>query len=221
MKKITIALMCMLLAAGAAMAQKRFTFGPKVGVDFTHFWGKETKSFWEFKGVFNYQAGAFFEYRFSDKFAIAPEVVFAAQGDKFNYNYEVYDENNAVIGEKEGTCSYKVNYIKPYFFSVKLAAVIVRKPCFGKRCICSDCRLYTYVGNSADLASVLQRNRCSVHTETGQYEMLGNNLIECRRTHSSAELIALAYYEIIRILSAEHIGNVRYSALFEIVTHSR
>lgn len=27
MKKITIALMCMLLAAGAAMGQKRFTFG--------------------------------------------------------------------------------------------------------------------------------------------------------------------------------------------------
>ena len=111
MKKITIALMCMLLAAGAAMAQKRFTFGPKVGVDFTHFWGKETKSFWEFKGVFNYQAGAFFEYRFSNKFAIAPEVVFAAQGDKFNYFYEVYDEYDNVIDEKEGTCSYNVNYI--------------------------------------------------------------------------------------------------------------
>ncbi len=103
--------MCLLLSAGAAMAQKKITFGPKIGVDFTHFWGKGTKSFWEFKGVFNYQAGAFFEYRFSNKFAIAPEVVFAAQGDKFNYFYEVYDDKDNVIGEKEGTCSYNVNYI--------------------------------------------------------------------------------------------------------------
>ena len=34
MKKIVIALMCVLLTAGAAMAQKKFTFGPKIGVDF-------------------------------------------------------------------------------------------------------------------------------------------------------------------------------------------
>lgn len=111
MKKITIALVCVLLAAGSAMAQKRFTFGPKAGVDFTHFWGKETKSFWEFKGMFNYQAGAFFEYRFSPKFAIAPEVVFAAQGDKFNYYYEVLDEHNNVVDTKEGTLTYNLNYI--------------------------------------------------------------------------------------------------------------
>lgn len=122
MKKLTIALMCLLLSAGAAMAQKKITFGPKVGVDFTHFWGKGTKSFWEFKGVFNYQAGAFFEYRFSNKFAIAPEVVFAAQGDKFNYIYEVYDDNDDVIGEKEGTCSYNVNYINvPVIFKYYVA----------------------------------------------------------------------------------------------------
>lgn len=78
MKKIIIALMCMLLTAGAAMAQKRFTFGPKVGVDYTHFWDNEEDA----SGQFNYQAGVFLEYRFTDKFSVAPEVVFAAQGAK-------------------------------------------------------------------------------------------------------------------------------------------
>ena len=80
MKKIAIALMCTILATGAAMAQKQFTFGPKFGVDYTHYWGKNV----EHGGQFNYQAGLFMEYRFTDQFAIAPEVVFAAQGGKYD-----------------------------------------------------------------------------------------------------------------------------------------
>ncbi len=83
MKKIIIALMCMLLTAGAAMAQKRFTFGPKVGVDYTHFWGKDANH----GGQLNYQAGLFMEYRFTNRFSIAPEVVFAAQGGKYDDVY--------------------------------------------------------------------------------------------------------------------------------------
>ena len=79
MKKIAIALMCMIMATGAAMAQKQFTFGPKIGVDYTHYWGKDV----EHGGQLNYQAGLFMEYRFTDKFSVAPEVVFAAQGGKY------------------------------------------------------------------------------------------------------------------------------------------
>ena len=81
MKKIAIALMCMILATGAAMAQKQFTFGPKIGVDYTHYWGKDV----EHGGLLNYQAGLFMEYRFNDKVSIAPEVVFAAQGGKYKW----------------------------------------------------------------------------------------------------------------------------------------
>ena len=81
MKKIIIAIMCLLLATGSAMAQKQFTFGPKVGVDYTHFWGEDYDMY---QGVFNYQAGMFFEYRFTNKFSIASEVVFAAQGAKLD-----------------------------------------------------------------------------------------------------------------------------------------
>ncbi|MBO4722767.1 MAG: PorT family protein [Muribaculaceae bacterium] len=81
MKKIAVALMCMIMATGAAMAQKQFTFGPKIGVDYTHFWGKDVSH----DGVLNYQAGLFMEYRFNDKVSIAPEVVFAAQGGKYKW----------------------------------------------------------------------------------------------------------------------------------------
>ncbi|MBP5688109.1 MAG: PorT family protein [Muribaculaceae bacterium] len=89
MKKIAIALMCMLLAAGVATAQKRFTFGPKIGVDLTHFWGEGVDN----DVVFGYQGGLFAEYRACDLIGIAPEVVFAAQGGKnslgntFHANY--------------------------------------------------------------------------------------------------------------------------------------
>ena len=85
MKKTTIALLCLLLTAGAAMAQKRFTFGPKIAAGYTHFWGEDYEMF---QGVFNYQAGMFFEYRFTSKFSIAPEVVFASQGAKLDHNLD-------------------------------------------------------------------------------------------------------------------------------------
>ena len=74
MKKTMIALVCMLIAAGTAMAQKTFTFGPKVGVDYTHQWGKNIND----ESALSYQAGVFMEYRMNNRFAIAPEVVFAA-----------------------------------------------------------------------------------------------------------------------------------------------
>lgn len=73
MKKTIIALMCMILTAGAAMAQKTFTFGPKIGIDYTHQLGKNIND----ESALNYQVGAFMEYRLNNKFAIAPEVVFA------------------------------------------------------------------------------------------------------------------------------------------------
>lgn len=99
MKKITIALMCILLSAGAAMAQKKFTLGPKIGVDYTHFVGNEL----EYGGMFNYQAGVFFEYRFNDKFSIAPEVVFAAQGGKEKYFSTKYNSDYTDV--------FRLNYI--------------------------------------------------------------------------------------------------------------
>ena len=81
MKKFTVALVCMIMATGAAMAQRSFTFGPKVGFDMTNFWGSDT----EHGMKPSYQVGAFAEFGVANNFAIAPEVVFAAQGGKFDH----------------------------------------------------------------------------------------------------------------------------------------
>jgi len=102
MKKIAIAFVCMIMAVGTAMAQKQFTFGPKIGVDYTHFWGKNAYH----GGQLNYQAGLFMEYRFTSRFSIAPEVVFAAQGGK----YEVKDYNDG-DGYFDAKFTENVNYI--------------------------------------------------------------------------------------------------------------
>lgn len=104
MKKIALALVLVAMTAGIATAQdniKPVTFGAKVGFDLTHFWGKDCGH----KIQPNYQAGLFMEYRVNDKFAIAPEVVFAAQGGK-------EDVVIAVDALKfEATEKYNTNYI--------------------------------------------------------------------------------------------------------------
>ena len=113
MKKTIIALLCLILTTGAAMAQKTFTFGPKIGVDYTHFWGKDCLH----GGQLNYQAGLFMEYRFSDKFSLAPEIVFAAQGGK-NKGVVINPENMPPYGTapygsefKYADYIYNLNYI--------------------------------------------------------------------------------------------------------------
>ena len=103
MKKIAIAFVCMIMAVGTAMAQpeKSFTFGPKIGVDYTHYWGKDC----DHGGRLNYQAGVFFEYVVADKFAVAPEIVFAAQGGKYKWS-EIIEG----VGVEYDATDY-VNYI--------------------------------------------------------------------------------------------------------------
>ena len=104
MKKTMIALVCMLIAAGTAMAQKTFTFGPKVGVDYTHRWGKNIND----ESALNFQAGVFMEYRFNSKFAIAPEVVFAthARPKREWKDWWLSEEPTRDI-----TSTYQTNYI--------------------------------------------------------------------------------------------------------------
>ena len=99
-----IALVCMLMAAGTAMAQKTFTFGPKVGVDYTHRWGKNIND----ESALNFQAGVFMDYRFNSKFAIAPEVVFAthARPKREWKDWWLSEEPTRDI-----TSTYQTNYI--------------------------------------------------------------------------------------------------------------
>ena len=103
MKKTMFALVCMLMAAGTAMAQKNFTIGPKVGVDYTHWWGKDIND----ESALNYQAGVFMEYRASSKFAIAPEVVFATHKRPKSEWKDWIDKDPAV----DVITTYQTNYI--------------------------------------------------------------------------------------------------------------
>ena len=93
---IAAAIVCM-----SASAQVQF--GAKVGFDMTHFWGEDAPH-----GLQpNYQVGLMMEYKFNPKFAIAPEVVFAAQGGKASDKVDVEDVPGIVSAE--GT--FHTNYI--------------------------------------------------------------------------------------------------------------
>lgn len=115
-KRILFAFMFVMAAAGSAVAQGKITFGPKIGVDYTHFWGKDATH----GGQFNYQAGMFMEYRFNDKFALAPEVVFAAQGGKYDFGYYDPDPNSPYadrLGIYDRPATFHMNYINvPFMF---------------------------------------------------------------------------------------------------------
>ena len=103
MKKVFVliasAIVCM-----SAMAQVQF--GGKVGFDMTHFWGQ---------GVDHgmkpgYQVGLMMEYKFSSCFAIAPEVVFAAQGGKDKLFLLDIDQHGIEFVNSAGM-KYNANYI--------------------------------------------------------------------------------------------------------------
>ena len=93
MKKIFALIAAALVCAGSATAANP-TFGIKAGFDMTNFWGEDMPH-----GMKpSYQAGVFLEYRFANApIAIAPEIVFAARGGKFN------------VGEETGLSSAKTS----------------------------------------------------------------------------------------------------------------
>ena len=94
MKKFFV-LIAVAIVSMSAMAQVQF--GAKVGVDATNFWGKDTPHGMQL----NYQAGLLMEYKFNPHFAIAPEVVFAAQGGKVTRTVDLVKSD----------CTYHTNYI--------------------------------------------------------------------------------------------------------------
>ena len=101
MKKVFV-LIAAAIVSVSAMAQVQF--GAKVGFDMTNFWGKDV----EHGMKPSYQAGLVMEYKFNPSFAIAPEVVFASQGGKFNA-LEVNFADLTVTGKKKIT--FNTNYI--------------------------------------------------------------------------------------------------------------
>ena len=102
MKKIFALIAAALVCAGSATAANP-TFGIKAGFDMTNFWGEDMPH-----GMKpSYQAGVFLEYRFaSAPIAIAPEIVFAAQGGKFNVG-----EETGLSFAKNADVTFNTNYI--------------------------------------------------------------------------------------------------------------
>ena len=110
MKKVFV-LIAVAIVSMNAMAQVQF--GAKVGVDATNFWGTDVPHGMQL----NYQAGLLMEYKFSPKFAIAPEAVFAAQGGK--YNGKALDFGDMLI---DTDMTFHSNYINvPVMFKYYVA----------------------------------------------------------------------------------------------------
>ena len=99
MKKIVLLAIATIMGASASFAQ--LSFGVKGGFSATNFWGEDINH-----GIKpSYQAGLLMEYKFTDKFAISPEVLFTSQGGKISSTSEL-------LGIKaDGDMTFNTNYI--------------------------------------------------------------------------------------------------------------
>jgi opacity protein-like surface antigen len=93
MKKVVLIVVVTLLGLGNINAQE-VKFGAKVGLNSSNLRGDM-----DFDSKIGFNAGAFTEISFSDKFIFQPELLFSAQGAKFEES-----EGNATV-------SIKVNYL--------------------------------------------------------------------------------------------------------------
>lgn len=111
MKKVlTLIVAAILCMSASAQVQ----FGGKVGFDLTYFWGKDADH-----GIKpSYQFGLIMEYKATPNFAIAPEVVFAAQGSRFKaLEIDFFD-----MDVSTGTVTCNTNYINvPIMFKYYVA----------------------------------------------------------------------------------------------------
>ncbi len=99
MKKIVLLAIATIMGASASFAQ--LSFGVKAGFSATNYWGEDVNH-----GMKpSYEAGLVLEYKFNNKFAVAPEVLFASQGGKMT-------SEKSVLGIKsEGDLTFNTNYI--------------------------------------------------------------------------------------------------------------
>ena len=102
MKKV---LMLIATAIVCVSASAQVQFGGKVGFDMTNFWGSDV----EHAMKPGYQVGLMMEYKFSPRFAVAPEVVFAAQGGKSKAL--AFDVHHHDIDLTTTDIKYNTNYI--------------------------------------------------------------------------------------------------------------
>lgn len=103
MKKVILSAIAV-MAFGMASAQD-VKFGLKGGLNVSNFSG-DTEGL-DFKSRFGFNAGGFVEIKFSEKFALQPEILYSTQGAKVdNFNLEVDD-----IGTVNADASFNFAYI--------------------------------------------------------------------------------------------------------------
>lgn len=76
-KKIMVVVICLIFMTGVYAQDKKFTWGVKAGLNLANFVGKDAEGT-KMKAGFN--VGVVTEYRFCDKFAVGPELLYSTQG---------------------------------------------------------------------------------------------------------------------------------------------
>ena len=79
MKKSTLSFIALILFSANALAQQEVKFGPKVGVNFANFNGKDATNY---KSLIGFHIGGFAEIKFNEHFAIQPEILYSTLGAK-------------------------------------------------------------------------------------------------------------------------------------------
>ena len=121
MKKYLFA--CLLLVSTVSFAQSKkldsdhenfFRFGAKAGVNMNKISGKSYKQGFNY----NFQAGAFVQFNFSNRFGIQPEVNFVQSKSEFtNDGTDIYDDLFGGGSQKKAT----LNYLEvPVFLNVNI-----------------------------------------------------------------------------------------------------
>jgi len=122
MNKSLVALLLLMSTAGFAQSNKKlnqdhenfFRFGAKGGVNINKITGKSYKQGFSY----NFQAGAFMQFNFSNRFGIQPEVNFVQSKSEFsNDATDIYDDLFLGGSQKKAT----LNYLEvPVFLNINL-----------------------------------------------------------------------------------------------------
>lgn len=109
MKHITksILLLVAAFAAFTASAQVQISYGPRVGINLAKWEVDSEDEIGDIKNRLGFLAGAVFEIRFNDNFAIQPEINFLQKGVKSEFS-----ETDTIFGSFSGTSDIYINYLE-------------------------------------------------------------------------------------------------------------
>lgn len=84
MKKLVLAALAVFAIGNSAFAQQEVKFGPKAGVNFANLSGQDDSNM-----LTGFHVGAVAEIKFNEKFSVQPEVLYSAQGSKYEVSNSI------------------------------------------------------------------------------------------------------------------------------------